>query len=236
MSSISKMVIFVSAFFVFFIIYTSNPEYVSGIKITDWISALCNVFMAGAAIGGFWIAKNWQRQKMHEDAYQLSKKIVLNNYRDISNVYSDLYVRLDFYSIFISALPQRGKEHLPSIEKVHQFKNKLNSLYHLRSELEDNLLYIEKLGWKFKVELLAYNEDFNNIAFGDLLQTTKFALDTIEFIILSIENEEKDDIVKGKREYLEYMKTIKHEQKLLDDKYDYFKNFSKQVNGYFDIE
>lgn len=192
--------------------------------------------MAGAAIGGFWIAKNWQRQKMHEDAYQLSKKIVLNNYRDISNVYSDLCVRLDFYGIFISALPQRGKEHLPDIEKVHQFKNKLNSLYHLRSELEDNVLYIEKLGWKFKVELLDYDDDFNNIAFGDLLQTTKSALDTIEFIILSIESEEQNNIVKGKREYLEYMITIKHEQRLLDAKYEYFKNFSKQVNGYFDIE
>lgn len=236
MSSISKMVIFISVFFVFFIIYTSNPEYVSGIKITDWISAFCNVFMAGAAIGGFWIAKNWQRQKMHEDAYQLSKKIVLDNYRDIANLYSDLSLQLDFYSIFISSLPQRGKEHLPPIEKVHQLKNKLKSAYHLRSELEDNVLYIEKLGWKFKFELLSFDRDFNNIAFGTLHQQNKIALDTIELIKLGIDNDNQDDIIKGKGHYLDSIISIKHEQKLLDDKYEYFKNFSKQVNGYFDIE
>ena len=236
MCSISKIIVSFSILCLIFIIYLSRPEFVSGIKITDWISALCNVFMAGAAFGGFWIAKNWQKQKMHEDAYQLSKKIVLNNYRDIANLYSDLCLRLEFYSIFISSLPQRGKEHLPNIESVHQLKNRLDSLYHLRSELDDNVLYIEKLGWKFKFELLDYAEDFNNIAFGDLFQTTKSALDTIEIIILNIENEAQDDIVKAKREYLEHIITIKHEQKLLDDKYEYFKNFSKQVTGYFDIE
>lgn len=236
MSSILKVFVSFSTLCLIFIIYFSKPEFVSGIKITDWISAFCNVFMAGAAIGGFWIAKNWQRQKMHEDAYQLSKKIVLDNYRDIANLYSDLSLQLDFYSVFISTLPQRGKEHLPPIEKVHQLKNKLKSVYYLRSELEDNVLYIEKLGWKFKVELLEFDRDFNNIAFGDLLQKTKIALDAIELIKLGIDNDNQDDIVKGKGNYLGTIITIKKEQKLLDEKYEYFKNFSKQVNGYFDIE
>ena len=236
MSSILKIFISFSILCLIFIVYFSKPEFISGIKITDWISALCNVLMAGAAFGGFWIAKNWQKQKMDEDAYQLSKKIVLNNYRNIVIVYSDLYGRLDYYSVFISSLPRRGKEHLPGIEEVYQFKNKLNTVYHLRRELEDNFLYIEKLGWKFKDDLLAYDKDFNDLAFGDLYQFTKCAFYTIESIILKIKSEELEGLAKDKSDYLEYLKKIKHEQGLLDAKYNYFKSYSKKVNGYFNIE
>ena len=98
------------------------------------------------------------------------------------------------------------------------------------------MLYIEKLGWKFKFELLSFDRDFNNIAFGTLHQQNKIALDTIELIKLGIDNDNQDDIIKGKGHYLDSIISIKHEEKLLDDKYEYFKNFSKQVNGYFDIE
>jgi len=213
-----------------FIVY---PDVLYSTKITDWISAFCNILMAGAAFGGYYIAKNWQKQKMDEDAYQLFKKIVLHNYRNIANVYSDLYTWLDYYSVIIASLPDRGKNHMPNIDKVNGFFEQLQGVFNLRQELEDNILYIEKLGWKLKPELMEFNDQFSLIAFKDLYFSMHTALASLDVMVKNIDIGGNDLLMNNKEEFMKALREVKINQVLLDDKYDFFKNFSDHVNGYF---
>lgn len=210
-----------------------HPDVLYSTKITDWISAFCNILMAGAAFGGYYIAKNWQKQKMHEDAYQLSKKIVLHNYRDIANVYYDIYNWLDYYSVILASLPDRGKNHMPNIDKVSSFLEKLDGVFKLRQELEDNIIYIEKLGWKFKQELMEFNDQFSLIAFKDLYFSMQIALLLLDNMVKNIEKGECGLLMNDKEDFIKALEEVKINLIPLDDKYDFFKNFSNHVNDYF---
>lgn len=123
-------------FFIFlYALGAMYPEIVKSTKITDWASAVFNGVVAIMAVAAYFVAKNWKRQKMDEDAYQLSKEIVLNNYRDIANVHSSICGICDYYGVMIAALPQRGKEYMPTFENIREYNEKLYSIYELRRAL-----------------------------------------------------------------------------------------------------
>lgn len=203
-------------------------------NLTDWISAFCNMAMASAALGGYLIAKDWQRQKMDEDAYQLSKQIVLHNYRDIANVHSNIYGICDYYGVMIAALPQRGKVYMPTFENIREYNEKVYSIYELRRALDDNIIFIEKLGWDFKPKLSSFYDDFTNIAFGKILSLTAETLSSLEMIRKLIDENDDELLKEESLKYLKLINELKKEQNKLDEKYLFFKSFSKTVKGYFD--
>lgn len=203
-------------------------------NLTDWISAFCNLAMAAAALGGYLIAKDWQRQKMDEDAYQLSKQIVLHNYRDIANVHSSIYGICDYYGVMIAALPQRGKEYMPTLENIREYNEKLYSIYELRRTLDDNIIFIEKLGWAFKEKLNSFYDDFTSIAFGKILSLTAEALSTLEKIRNLIDENDDEHLREESLKYLKLINELRKEQNKLDEKYKFFKSFSITVKGYFE--
>jgi hypothetical protein len=54
-------------------------------SVSDWVSSVCNIAMAGAAVYAAMNAKDWIQQRKDEDAYKLASEVMLNNLYDLAN-------------------------------------------------------------------------------------------------------------------------------------------------------
>lgn len=155
-----RLIAFLISIFIFCLVYftvnfiLANITFSEKINYPDWISAGCNVVMAIAALGGFWIAKDWKRTSVREKviSHALDLKVThLNRLRrstfilrfcveDFKAIYS--YQEIDMApKEFI--LDRLNEFHTKLIEKTNNFQNHLNEAMVEKSK-------IEALGFRFK--------------------------------------------------------------------------------------
>lgn len=145
----------------FFSIATGNIE---KSNYTDWMSAFCNVVMAGAALGGYLIAKDWKRHSVKEKVLNLALEMKTTYASQMYEGLSDLnmcfhkiqnlsYINANKNSDFTNF--NNSLEGLLKVLTVHN--NKLKENVHAFCH---NYSQIQSLGYDFKSEL---SYSLNNI-------------------------------------------------------------------------
>jgi hypothetical protein len=147
--------VFIFAFVYFVVSFiVSNITFNEKINYPDWISAGCNVAMAIAALGGFWIAKDWKKTSVREKviSHALDLKVThLNKLRRSTFILR--FCVEDFRAIYDYQDGDKASKNFV-LYRLDEFYNKLlEKTNHFQNHLNEAMVEkskIEALGFRFK--------------------------------------------------------------------------------------
>lgn len=193
-------------------------------SVTDWISALCNVAMAGAALYAASQAKKWFKNKKFEHGYLSAKDLFLTLFK-MGPVLDNIHTHV----VFFRATSDASKD-ITEIEKI------LSEFYNLIADLNKSIFELQGVDWKFKDK---YSEIYTLPARVEI-ESIILAARVSEVIYLDArENSDyyDPDYVKNQAEQLEHdIKELLTQVNNYKEIIDSILNERLQYELYFDIK
>ncbi|MBB6113627.1 hypothetical protein F4826_000505 [Rahnella inusitata] len=126
---------------------------------TDWILTICNITMAGAALGGFIIAMDWKKNIMRSEVIHLATDIKVRNFKSIRKTLSSEFLFKDYLSI----LGHNNEGITRSILIImlrysFSLKSQCEKLTDLSSDLDEKYDILVAYGWDVSGEHLLIKE------------------------------------------------------------------------------
>lgn len=138
--------------------YFKEPKTIELGSLSDWFSTLANLATACAAVYAAIKAKDFISSKIHSDAYDLSKKIVVFQMHELimslSPVLSTCVVVRDNINDINKMLTH------PLDESLMNLLDQLNKILLVMNEIEANLRVLRKLGFTMNKEPKLYFEEY----------------------------------------------------------------------------
>ncbi|KHT18288.1 hypothetical protein [Pectobacterium brasiliense] len=121
------------------------------LKVPDTVSAIADIFMAGAAIFAAYHAKDWLQPKIDEDTYKIAKNIIIENYTTAFTLMCEQQELTFSYSYHYNDFndPYAKKDIFSIIEN----KKKLNEKSIVIDNIDKNVILLKKIGYTFKGDL-----------------------------------------------------------------------------------
>ncbi|WP_336983964.1 MULTISPECIES: hypothetical protein [unclassified Cedecea] len=107
-------------------------------SVSDWVSAACNVAMAGAAVYAALQAKKWFRNKKYELGHASAKDLFLTLFK-MNPVLDNLSTHVEMFHASSEA-----EADLAKIENI------LSEFYILIANYEKSIFELKGVGWEFK--------------------------------------------------------------------------------------
>ncbi|MBG0627000.1 hypothetical protein I4P27_21495 [Enterobacter roggenkampii] len=107
-------------------------------SISDWISAVCNIAMAGAAVYAALQAKKWFKNKKYELGHSSARDLFLTLFK-MNPVLDNLSTHVEMFNASSDAETD--------IEKI---ENILSEFYILIASYEKSIFELKGVGWEFK--------------------------------------------------------------------------------------
>lgn len=95
-------------------------------NLTDWISAFCNLAMAGAALGGYLIAKDWKRHSVKDKVLALALDLKVNHANTVSDCLLDACNVIDSFETIYRAFIDKNEPTEALVKSLKDFREHLN--------------------------------------------------------------------------------------------------------------
>lgn len=205
-------------------------------NLSDWISSLSTLGTLIVAYLAFKAAPNWFHQKMDEHAFALAKELITDlhpqlfmsnrKFNTVIEDYTTYYYHTnteDAYNDFISTLHGKNLSYQYNHDLMFKIKTTVDSL--------------EKLGWKFKVNILSYHKKYfrDTIKFISSLRLIDNAIKEINQLSSTCSSDEDyNKIELMKEDFFENLKKLSMYGEC-DKSYKQFIDSAELVPDYFEI-
>jgi hypothetical protein len=205
-------------------------------NLADWISSLSSLGTLIVAYLAFKAAPNWFHQKMDEHAFTLAKELITDlhpklfmsnrKFNTVIENYTTYYYHTstdDAYNDFISNLYEKKLSYQQNHDLMFKIKTTVDSL--------------EKLGWKFKINIFSYHKKYlrDSIQFINSLRKIDNEIKEInELFSTASSDEDYNKIESMKRNLFENLKNLVMFDEC-DKSYKQFIGSEKLVPDYFEI-
>lgn len=132
------IVLFIVAILVLIKVLFLNAKGFEWGSVTDWVSALCNIAMAGAAVYAALQAKKWFKNKKYELGHSSARDLFLTLFK-MNPVLDNLSTHVEMFNASSDAETD--------IEKI---ENILSEFYILIASYEKSIFELKGVGWEFK--------------------------------------------------------------------------------------
>lgn len=141
-------------------------------SVSDWFSTIANSIMAGSAIYAAFKAGKWLNQNMDNDAYILTKKIIIDDYTHIRLSIIDSHNSMFKYSHLNHEFMNPRILHSTQLiqEASINFKNNANKIY----DIDKSLILLKKVGYEFRDFAVANHKEFRKLVLESIDQHNIF--------------------------------------------------------------
>lgn len=137
-------------------------------SVSDCFSTIANFTMAGTAFYAAIKASKWLTQNMHNDAYILTKKIVIDDYAHILLSMRDSHFAMFRYSHHHYDFYNLKKFH--PTELIEETRINFKSSVYRIHDMDKNLILLRKVGFKLSNSIKNNHDDFMNTAYKSIGQ------------------------------------------------------------------
>lgn len=116
-----------------------------GGNLSDWASTLCNAVMAVSAVYAIIKAKDFISAKLHSDAYELSKKIIVFQTNDLMFALTKSIGKCIEIRDILDNSTLRETKRIES--KLDELLDHISTISNIRDDITSNLRVLNKLGF-----------------------------------------------------------------------------------------
>lgn len=170
-----------------------------GGNLSDWASTLCNLVMAISAVYAIIKAKDFLSAKLHSDAYELSKKIIVFQTNDLIFALTTSLRTCNKIKDVFNNIPLGETNRIA--DKLEELLDHISSIGKIQNDITSNLRVLNKLGFSMNLDCKPqYEEYIRNIdSFVDCVIDCS---DTFLSIIKDSNNIEKIECANNEIEHL----------------------------------
>ncbi|MNG54234.1 hypothetical protein D3C81_840800 [compost metagenome] len=124
---------------------------------SDIVSAMCNIGLVSTAIFAAIKAKNWLESTIHNDAYSLTKELVIDDYTKSLN-----FINESYNSMFEFSNEMYGFSDINSLKNTDLLKSEFYSIHEFKknNEIQRKLILLKKIGFKLSEKMEICHCDF----------------------------------------------------------------------------
>lgn len=158
--------------------------------LTNWISAMANVVMAGAAVVGVWFAKNWKREATKNKAVGVCEDIILDSIPKIKPNDFELNViqLMKFNFLRMQSFPPLQHKDIDILLKSSEYTEKLyNAVLLTSNEFRRRHINLNILSWDFKepfkidlLNIVEINQNSTSLL-NNIRSIIRFILESVGF-------------------------------------------------------
>ncbi|MGP2543204.1 hypothetical protein [Yersinia sp. 2541 StPb PI] len=207
---------------------------------TDWISAFCNVVMAGATVGAVLIARNYLAQFTAQEGYKIAIELVNEVLPEVKELNEIGLICSNSKKILYEIIRDIDFGHVGYIKDRHEYlHSKANNILTLKSEIEEYLFKVGTYGLEPSDERY---EDLMNIIdcldelssnvgkLGSMLFHVERNLKNIATLSSKLNNENistMDGVISEIREDTELRQALDNTFNIVSDLNESYENFIK---------
>ncbi|MEN3752513.1 hypothetical protein ABC733_06710 [Mangrovibacter sp. SLW1] len=117
-------------------------------SVSDWVSAGCNAVMAGTAVYAAWKAPKWIDKRKHENAYDIAKKIILDDLPELKYKIESTTDDITFLDTLINNV--HAINGFINSEHCEYCLSKFRTKQNPTSVINKKLRKLQRLGWSVK--------------------------------------------------------------------------------------
>ncbi|WP_430689148.1 hypothetical protein [Klebsiella quasipneumoniae] len=199
--------------------------------ISDWISSLSTFGTLVVAYSAYKKAPEWLNQRMHEDAFFLAKKLMLDDYPLLKRKVDKAGALVSYNDAQLDMIGDDFKLFM-SVDDCDKALSVFHDLQYTPSQIKINLESLSKLGGSIRSEILIINEKMD-AHYKAMNKAYVMAYTAIRTIVANPEGEYR--AIYSKSIESSFKKFAKHEEQF-DLLYDEIRKMHKKIPDYFNIE
>ncbi|MGF5308487.1 hypothetical protein ACQE6L_27820, partial [Klebsiella pneumoniae] len=176
-------------------------------------------------------APEWLNQRMHEDAFFLAKKLMLDDYPLLKRKVDKAGALVSYNDAQLDMIGDDFKLFM-SVDDCDKALSVFHDLQYTPSQIKINLESLSKLGWSIRSEILIINEKMD-AHYKAMNKAYVMAYTAIRTIVANPEGEYR--AIYSKSIESSFKKFAKHEEQF-DLLYDEIRKMHKKIPDYFNIE
>ncbi|MBZ7674748.1 hypothetical protein [Klebsiella grimontii] len=154
------LVLFLLCMFVIFYAIKFNGVKIELGSISDWVSSLSTFGTLIVAYLAYKKAPEWINQKMHEDAFSVAKKVILEDYPLLKEKIDNAGHAVDLYVIYFDSIGDDCEVSITA-DECDEALSVFHDVQNTPAKIKRKLEKIAKLGWSIDRNVLIINENLS---------------------------------------------------------------------------
>lgn len=200
-------------------------------SVSDWVSSLSTLGTLIVAYSAYKKAPEWLNQRMHEDAFSLAKKLMLDDYPLLKRKVDKAGALVGYNDAQLDMIGDDFKLFM-SVDDCDKALSVFHDLQYTPSQIKINLESLSKLGWSIRPEILIINEKMD-AHYKTMNKMYVMAYTAIRTIVANPDGNYR--AIYSKSVGNSFKKFAKHEEQF-DLLYDEIRRMHKRIPDYFNIE
>ncbi|MFW4168011.1 hypothetical protein [Klebsiella pneumoniae] len=200
-------------------------------KFPDWLSSISTFGTLVVAYSAYKKAPEWISQRMHEDAFSLAKKIILDDYPSLKEKIDNAGNQVSYNVIYFDLLDDDCVVSI-SVDDCDKALSVFYDVQNSPTTIKSNLENLSKLGWNVDRDILIINDGIN-ACYREMQHAYLMAFAGIKRMISTKNINEKRRCATRITGFFEQFESNKNKFDLL---YERVRLKHRRVPDYFDVE
>ncbi|MGK3553493.1 hypothetical protein [Klebsiella oxytoca] len=197
----------------------------------DWLSSISTFGTLVVAYSAYKKAPEWISQRMHEDAFSLARKVILDDYPLLKEKIDNAGNQVSYNVIYFDLIDDDCSVSI-TVDECDKALSIFHDVQNSPATIESNLDNLSKLGWNVDQDILNLNNEINE-CYSEMKNSYVLAFACIKRMITIQNINEKRRCATRISGFFERFESNKNE---FDHLYERVRLKHKRVPDYFDVE